>query len=439
MKKSIVSAGSQGRLLVGFIAIVTAPALFLIDAIIAWQRGWVAESRLDVIIIFAAVLGFLGACGAILFGRTRRGLRGVASQLTLLMIVVAVSWLAAEVVVGAMFKGAGFHTRTPGFKNITEPMPGVMPGITDRAVFSINSRGIRGPEFPPRQSAFRILCVGGSTTECGYLDDREAWPNLLMEHLNRQWAQEGASRRVWVGGIGIGGWDTEKHLIFVRSSPMIREVDCLVFLVGINDFQWFLQGGPTPDPVPGPVWSRSPILKKARNYWHRDPPVAYEDNAGQAYVERRRRRQAMQLIDELPEMDTALDAYRRRITAIIEACRDKSVTPVFITQPVLWDEKMTDQAEALLWFGWLDDYRCLTPRRLRQGMERYNETLRQTCREMNVSWIDLAALHGNESLFFDDCHFNVAGAREVANVTATWFIQNKARVFLADADIEVED
>ena len=136
----------------------------------------------------------------------------------------------------------------------------------------------------------------------------------------------------------------------------------------------------------------------------------------------------MNVVDKLPDMTEALAVYRDRITAMVQACRQKDVTPVFVTQPVLWQENMSPEAQSWLWFGWLDENRCLSPQALRKGMERYNESLRETCRRMNVPCIDLAPLHGNESLFYDECHFNVAGGRQVAQRIATWFIQNKSQM-----------
>ena len=35
-----------------------------------------------------------------------------------------------------------------------------------------------------------------------------------------------------------------------------------------------------------------------------------------------------------------------------------------------------------------------------------------------MACIDLSSLHADEALFFDDCHFNVAGARAVARIVS---------------------
>lgn len=50
-------------------------------------------------------------------------------------------------------------------------------------------------------------------------------------------------------------------------------------------------------------------------------------------------------------------------------------------------------------------------------LETYNKTLRSVCRELGVPCIDLAAkLPKDTSVFYDDCHFNIAGCRQVVDV-----------------------
>jgi len=86
---------------------------------------------------------------------------------------------------------------------------------------------------------------------------------------------------------------------------------------------------------------------------------------------------------------------------------------------------MSPEHEALLWSGGVGDYQetpsapYYTSRALAEGMERYNATLRGTCAELGVDCLDLAALLPRDtSVFYDDVHFNEAGARLVAEHVA---------------------
>jgi hypothetical protein len=58
-------------------------------------------------------------------------------------------------------------------RKVFKPDPALLPGISGDSRFDVDSDGIRGDEMP-RGDAYRILAVGGSTTECLYLDQEEA-------------------------------------------------------------------------------------------------------------------------------------------------------------------------------------------------------------------------------------------------------------------------
>ena len=192
-----------------------------------------------------------------------------------------VAWIAAEVIVaGYLYYGSGvnpftsappFHTRPAGRHVTFLPAKESFPGIVGVSRYTTNSQGLRGPEFPPRDAAYRILTIGGSTTECIYLDDTETWQHLLMQRLN----QQGHRQPVWIGSAGISGFPTLNHLRFVTESPLMQQVDALIFLIGANDFNQFLRGN-----LRDNVFHRTeetkiqPIWRYLTNRWNGERPVA---------------------------------------------------------------------------------------------------------------------------------------------------------------------
>src|SRR5262245_37606946 len=76
----------------------------------------------------------------------------------------------------------GYYIWPPHLKIVFKPNQDVMPGIYGESKFITNAHGIRGDELIP-QHTYRILALGGSTTECGYLDQSETWPYLLQHTL----------------------------------------------------------------------------------------------------------------------------------------------------------------------------------------------------------------------------------------------------------------
>jgi len=125
-----------------------------------------------------------------------------------------------------------------------EPDPAIMPGVHGPSECFVNASGLRGDELPS-DSTYRILTVGGSTTECLYLDQGESWPARLQQKLNAGHA----THRAWVGNAGRSGLTTREHLLQLEHllSPA-RRIECVVLLVGFNDLNLRLSQDADYDP-----------------------------------------------------------------------------------------------------------------------------------------------------------------------------------------------
>ncbi len=424
-------SGTEGHsakaMLLGWLALGLVPALLLLAAGVAYTRGWRTWTRLDKLVMWGLAGVLLFSVGGLMWTKGRRFFRQRWMHLVLLNVMGWGGCLLAEGILSLLRWGPKlpeYHARPPGIKKVFKPRPGLMPGIPEgEAHVTTNRRGIRGPELPQREAAYRILCLGGSTTECLYLDDTKAWSSVLMEMLN---AQPGLPR-VWVGSIGISAYATKEHLRFVEHSRLAREMDCLVFLIGINDFVKYLGG--IADQIEGtePFWSRSRVMNVARLLWFGQSPtgnIVVEDAAAEIYPVRRRLRRQGERCDRLPELDGALREYQERVRAMVRRCRELEVRAVFVSQPVLWEGDLSPEADELLWMGWNERRQYLPADQLRVGMDRYNTALEAVCREMGAEFVDLKPMHGRLKLFCDDCHFNVAGAEEVARRLYTWFVEH---------------
>jgi hypothetical protein len=215
-----------------------------------------------------------------------------------------------------------------------------------------------------------------------------------------------------------------EHLQFVRESPVVSEVDCLVVQPGINDFMTCL-AGPRPQP---PLWARSNIRQLARTLAFRVGPqdTHVEDTGGTVYTKRRAERQAATIDDEPPELAACLRQFSVDLEGLAETCRDRGVRLVLTTQPTLWQKGLDRENAELLWFGRQADGRYLSVDRLREGMDWYNDALKRVCAEQGVELVDLSALDGDAAMFYDDCHFTEQGAQRVARLIADWFAGHPA-------------
>lgn len=430
------SAASMSRLSLAMVCLGFLPLLLVVDTSIALLRGWRPESRVE--------MGFIAAFSTtavllVLLIVTRRGRaflsrRQVAFPLMALVLTILGIFTISELTLRLWVEPARavqFHKRERNMVWRFTPSPQVMAGVSPEARFTTNAEGIRGQQWPARDRAYRILCVGGSTTECVYLDDARTWPALLMAALNSKHGSEGP-KPVWVGNIGISGYDAKDHLKFVERSDLLRQIDCAVFLCGINDLQHALRDPELMTKL-APRWERSMnwrfvldgYLALRRKYGFVES--MFEDRQGLDYELRRKTRAVAPVCGQLPDLTDAVSNYADIIKAIILKCRAVGVRPVFVCQPTMWREGLSKQALASMWLGMTADGSFLSVERLREGIDRFNHALRDTCRAYGVECVDTSSMDGREDLYYDDVHLNEAGARVMADLVAKHFLSESAQ------------
>jgi lysophospholipase L1-like esterase len=349
--------------------------------------------------------------------------------LALALVSLALSLVLGELVLRLSSPGR-YYVWEPGTRQIFRPVPSIMPGVEGESRFFINEHGLRGDSFSPDQG-YRILAVGGSTTECLYLDETEAWPRLLQDRLN---ARPGP--RVWVGNVGKSGQMTRNHVVQVEKlTRQYPRIDAVLLLTGVNDLMRRLkEDRPTEDlmagsfavlPSQGSGLAPVEIRRRLRTVWKRylEPRrELVQDDAGKVYIKwRRHRGSASRLRESLPDLSAALDEHARNVSRIVEDAGSRGIRVILLTQPALWRPGLTAEEQALLWMGGVGDYQeepgheYYTAEALAAGMERFNDVLRGLCRTRSVTCVDLAReLPRDTSVFYDDVHFNEAGSRKVA-------------------------
>jgi lysophospholipase L1-like esterase len=349
----------------------------------------------------------------------------------------------AEIVLRSLAPELEYLVWKPGTKLAFNPAPGALPGVSAGNQFTINSLGIRGDEQSLADD-YRILALGGSTTECLYLDDSEAWPWLLQERLN-----EAQSRvRVWVGNIGKSGQSTRDHILQMeRLVPRYPDIDAVLLLVGANELLLRLSKGEdyrplwletpryreqlvahafTEFPVPKDSWLKPTRVARgiARLWSGLDPEtkILVQDQAGSNFLVWRQMRQSAPKLDELPDLTLALEEYRRNLVEIAGIGKAHGIRTIFVTQPTLWRPDLSPELDALLLMGGRGQGNVAAyyeVAALADGLRAVNAALLAVCRELRLDCIDLAlALAQDPSIFYDDFHFNESGAREVAATLA---------------------
>lgn len=197
------------------------------------------------------------------------------------------------------------------------PDSNILQGVYGKSEFQTSSIGVRGREINESDS-IRILTVGGSTTECLYLDQSESWPCLLEKQLKDVY------KNVWVGNIGRSGFLTPHHLEQIRVFPTDKyKIDLVIILVGNNDIATLLKHGTeyyTSLDYETPFYkmTASWILFERINFMILNLFDYYDnfirDSNGVAYSKwRQYRNQASKIIHTLPDLTLGKNLYQNRL------------------------------------------------------------------------------------------------------------------------------
>jgi lysophospholipase L1-like esterase len=330
--------------------------------------------------------------------------------------------------------------------------PRVVRGVDSAVRYQVNADGIRGRSFGPDSAEYRILAVGGSTTECLLLNYESSWPALLEQRL----ARTIDGRSVWVGNVGRSAMTSREHVLHLKYLlAQYPRIDAVVVLVGINDMLSALRQGsrytlPRPitemeaerrdlrrafaslphiedlpvDSVTFPWYHRTALWDLARRAKAVHQRSARLDNlASDGLVGLRERRAAGMTIDTMPSLETPLVEYRRNLMTMADIAAARHVRLVFSTQSFLWRNDMSSVERHDLWLGSRGpDEAYYSPRVLAQAMGDYNAVTMEVCKMRSLDCIDAAsAIPHSSAMFYDDVHFTNAGSRQMAVVVAEYF------------------
>jgi lysophospholipase L1-like esterase len=409
-----------------FFAAVALPLLAWLDAVAALARGWLPLRDARALVpTLSALLAI--AAASLLLPAVRRMLRRRGLSIAVVSAATLFALLAAEAALAPAFPvpegETMYHLRTPLEEREYRPNPALMPGVSGPSRHRVNSLGVRGDE--PDPADLLVLCVGGSATECLYLDEAETWPRLLQDRLR----EAGLEPRAWVGNAGFSGYTTAEHLEFLDNSPLVERMDCIVLMAGVNDLLRFVAGGEFDGKFFHPRMRIKPLLLDSRianlvaavrQRIRGSQAISVEDAGGETYAQRRALRARAEGA-ALPDLRGALTAFEERLDGIVTACRDRGLRLVLAAQPALWDEGLAPEREALLWMGETPGGGFVSPGELRRGLEEYHRAILSVSRRTGTPCVDLAGLSGDARWFYDDCHFNEAGAALVARRIAAAF------------------
>jgi lysophospholipase L1-like esterase len=299
-----------------------------------------------------------------------------------------------------------------------------LPGISGINRFTTNNMGFRGDNLvhPKPADEFRIFMVGGSTTECFYLDDSQAIHAALQNELAKL-NHSGWTIKVY--NAGRSGDRTYDHISMIVHRLVHLEPNMIIVFAGMNDLGAFdylhfhererrerlplsrlVKMTATEFQVPRRLYYF------LRGHLHGNPKDVFGEftltSNQRVFVQVRRE---APITSEKPVTNTTY--YRDNLITIAGVARAHRVRLVFMTQQATWNSSVDPQVENWTW-GLYDSRLGKTYRAdlADAALESLNDVMRQVAAEQQVPLYDLRKiLPKSTEFFYDDMHFNVRGAQ----------------------------
>ncbi len=330
----------------------------------------------------------------------------------------------------------------------------VLPQLSARTTFKANSLGLRGAEAPGGERVFRVVTCGGSAVECFSLDESEAWPALLEQHLS----EPDAKARLGVDAVHVlnlakSGFTNEALGYLVpRVLDRAGPIDVLTITTGTSAVNaWTKAGTPPFAHAPGRAWddvhwhgeaqwgltpSACAVTELVRRvqHWRKRPVIALKNTGGALAAGRRARANAAEMRDTTPDPQAWIADYEASLGALIQSASRYAKRVVLLRQS--WFDAPNPTADELsqFWHGFAGDD-APADRKIFYSYETFSKLMAATdaanirvARRYGIETVYLAdAVKPTLENYYDQIHYTPAGARRVAAFVAAMVLKSEAR------------
>jgi len=386
-----------------------------------------------------------------------------------IIVVVIVSIAVMELILWTIFPKP---LRQP-FRSYTRQ---TIPGVKDEIIYERNRFGFRSISMNTRQKpsgVFRIICLGGSTTDQPTQNTEDTWSAHLESALQPLFTSHGM--HVEVAAYGRGGECVLNRYSWTRKYLDDFQPDLIITLEGINDLS--LLGGPgyvfrsieeqlrlrdkivtfqakmdenNPDADNSTLFKFRRFSQIARrwNVLLRRYELRKAIKSGDVFEWHSKHMPQMQAwYRELPyhpqviRKNDPYDEFSAGILALLTYLKDLDLPVVVLGQPVLWKETMTQEEIDRLWFYIYTPRGPVraSPKWLESEMNRYNLAQEESAGRLGFSFLNLdSCVPKNLEYYFDDCHFTDMGCEAVSKIIQPVVEQEILRVMDWPGDQESE-
>ncbi|MCS5710790.1 GDSL-type esterase/lipase family protein [Candidatus Berkiella aquae] len=240
----------------------------------------------------------------------------------------------------------------------------IAPNTVERKYYKISTdrHGFIGPSEIHTNPDIKIVFLGGSTTECLYMQEQERFPYLVGRQLEKSLAKK---VNTYNGGVSANESMHSLNILMNKVLPMKPQI--VVFMHNINDLV---------------------ILRSQGTYWY--------ENSLKSHVQSKKtlltRYEFPENHHEATESDLMAE-FSRNLRTFIAICRIRDIQPILMTQANRVEN------DALY--------------------HRFNEIIREVGKQEQVKVIDLAtAIPKETDYLYDSYHYTAKGAALAANTIA---------------------
>lgn len=290
-----------------------------------------------------------------------------------------------------------------------------LPNKTHPEFAFFNHQGFRTTDTigakPPGE--FRIIALGGSTTEDANTVEGWHWPLTLQEELRAS-----GHTNVRVLNAGMGAYSSAHSLVQLEFDMLQFQPDLVLVMHNVNDLTvnyYAARFGQRVDPsyhvkfgiksYTGVVDDRDVVLSRL---WH----------SARVRLDRLLHGVPTGAISDSISIDEGLAAFQRNLRSIAAVGRAHGTEVVMLTMPVSRSREIYDSTRAQARGS--DPGYFPSHRRFLRDFDAYNDAVKAVGQAASVAVIDMeAAMRGHDATFFlDVVHYSDEGSRTFGRTLA---------------------
>jgi len=313
----------------------------------------------------------------------------------------------------------------PLYRDVLVPDAGALrmsDGLVQKPyVLRVDRQGFIMPAKIHDHPDLTIAFLGGSTTECTYVDEDNRFPYLAGRLLERQ-----THLKVNSYNAGRSGNNTLHCLNILLNKVVNLKPDLVVLMENINDLAILIYEKTywNTNPSRSPIQERLPTFKTVGQdlrqtfYLVRDltfPNLSRELKKMSPFGRKVKGDEFHGVRGQKITIDQEglVREFSLNLQTFINICRARGITPVLMTQP----SRLTESPDPLIrkLMGSLEVSQGITYAEFKAAFDRLNQTIRDVGAQNQVLVIDLAReIPPVKENICDVAHFNDQGSRLVA-------------------------